>query len=385
MELRVSSMNKKIDIIGAGIAGLTAAITLARDGYAVTVFEQHADVGYRFNNDFQGLENWSSKIDIMQELASMGISLNFDYTPYSNGLIFTSRGQAISMQSRIPIFYLVCRGSNSETLDYALRRQAEECGVVIKFGKRIETHDGRAIIATGPKAGDIIAAGITFKTDSPDMAAVVFDDSMAPKGYGYLLVRRGKGTIASVIFREFRKASHYLTMCQELFKSRLTLDIREPKKFGGFGNFFMRKYQNRNNKLYVGEAAGFQDYLWGFGMRYAFRSGYLAAKSIIEESDYDMAWKRNLRPSLETSVVNRYLFERLGQRGYHYFANKLSTGEPVDILGKNYNPSLVKRLLSGVAVKIYTSRVKNRECNHVDCTCVWCTCAKNGQLGVFGN
>ncbi|NOY88702.1 MAG: NAD(P)/FAD-dependent oxidoreductase [FCB group bacterium] len=376
-------MRENINIIGAGLAGLTAAITLARNGFAVTVFEQHPDVGGRFNNDFQGLENWSSEIDVMEELTEMGLRLNFDYAPYSDGLILTPRGEVFTMRSDRTTFYLVSRGSTPETLDYGLKRQAEEYGVALKFGKRIDTYHGRVIVASGPKGADIIASGITFETDTPDIAAIVFDDSIAPKGYGYLLIRRGKGTIASVLFREFRKADHYRTMCIELFKNRLHLNITASRKFGGFGNFFLRKRQNRHNKLYVGEAAGFQDYLWGFGMRYAIRSGYLAAKSISEGFDYDTAWKRSLQPALETSLSNRYLFERLGQRGYHYLANRLRSREPRELLGRNYRPSLTKRLILGLAARKYTSRVKNRDCNHDDCSCVWCRCVQNGQFGVF--
>jgi flavin-dependent dehydrogenase len=314
---KVVDMQKQIDIIGAGLSGLTAAITLARHGYAVTVYEQHSDVGGRFNNDFQGLENWSSEVDILQELTAMGLRLNFVYAPYTDGLLLTPRGEIITVRSDKATFYLVSRGNAPETLDSGLKRQAEECGVILKFGRRIDTYQGRVIVATGPKGADIVASGITFETDAPDMAAIVFDDSVAPKGYGYLMIRQGKGTLATVLFRELRKARQYRTACIELFKNRLNVNIFSPRKFGGFGNFFLRKHQDRHNKLYVGEAAGFQDYLWGFGMRYAIRSGYLAARSIIDGTDYDTAWKHGLQPALETSLANRYLFEKLGQRGYH--------------------------------------------------------------------
>ena len=48
----------------------------------------------------------------------------------------------------------------------------------------------------------------------------------------------------------------------------------------------------QNQKLLVGEAAGFQDLFLGFGMKYAFLSGYIAAKSIIEEKNYDGLMER---------------------------------------------------------------------------------------------
>lgn len=50
-------------------------------------------------------------------------------------------------------------------------------------------------------------------------------------------------------------------------------------------------------------------------MRHTILSGYLAAKSFIDGSDYDMLWKRNLKPML-ASLINRYLFERFGHLGY---------------------------------------------------------------------
>lgn len=49
--------NGPINIVGAGPAGLAAAITLARAGRAVIVHEAQAEVGYRFQRDLQGLEN----------------------------------------------------------------------------------------------------------------------------------------------------------------------------------------------------------------------------------------------------------------------------------------------------------------------------------------
>jgi len=56
----MQSRNKKIEIAGAGPAGLTAAITLAQAGRKVVVHEAYKEVGHRFSRDFQGLENWTT-------------------------------------------------------------------------------------------------------------------------------------------------------------------------------------------------------------------------------------------------------------------------------------------------------------------------------------
>jgi flavin-dependent dehydrogenase len=91
-------------------------------------------------------------------------------------------------------------------------------------------------------------------------------------------------------------------------------------------------------------------------MRYAVISGYLAAKSILEGSDYDALWKGRLKRMLETSLINRYLFERWGHRGYRYLAKKFSSGNPCEFLRKHYNHSFFKNLLLPFAKKAYEER-----------------------------
>lgn len=53
-----------------------------------------------------------------------------------------------------------------------------------------------------------------------------------------------------------------------------------------FGNYGITPLIKHADKIIVGEAAGFQDANWGFGMRHAIESGYLAARAIIERQDY---------------------------------------------------------------------------------------------------
>src|SRR5262249_17773860 len=82
------------------------------------------------------------------------------------------------------------------------------------------------------------------------------------------------------------------------------------------GDFDLTRSTTVEYRRYVGEAAGFQDYLFGFGIRYALLSGALAARSIIEGVNYDKLCRDCLRSQLRTSLVNRYWYEFLGQSGY---------------------------------------------------------------------
>src|SRR5215211_9091382 len=70
-----------IRILGAGPAGLTAAITLARAGRSVTVYERASDVGTRHHGDYEAIENWTTHDDLYSELATWGLQTNFRCVP----------------------------------------------------------------------------------------------------------------------------------------------------------------------------------------------------------------------------------------------------------------------------------------------------------------
>lgn len=55
------------NILGAGPAGLSAAINLASAGYSVDVFEKNQEIGSVVKRNLQGLENWSDKKDVVKE------------------------------------------------------------------------------------------------------------------------------------------------------------------------------------------------------------------------------------------------------------------------------------------------------------------------------
>ncbi|NOY85968.1 MAG: NAD(P)/FAD-dependent oxidoreductase [Deltaproteobacteria bacterium] len=365
-----------VKIIGAGPAGLVAAIVLRRHGIPVTIFEKSPDVGHRLSGDFQGLENWSSNVDVTETLKNMGVEINFLCEPYFGGVIHSRGMEPVVIKSEKPSFYLVKRGPMSGTLDTGLKEQAQALGTEILFEHGMDHLSGPAIVGIGPKGADVIAMGITFDTSMEDTAVVVLDDDIAPKGYAYLLVNGGYGTMATVLYRNYRRSEEYFDNMMRFFNTKMDADVRNERKFGGFGNFFLRDTQVRNGKLYIGETAGFQDCLWGFGMRYSIASGCLAARSLIEKTSYDALWKNELAPMLETSLINRFLYEKLGHAGYRYLTRKLAKGDSNTFLMHHYNRSRIKHLLLPKARKNYVNRVKDESCNHLNCTCIWCRCER---------
>uniref|UniRef100_UPI000362A76B NAD(P)/FAD-dependent oxidoreductase n=1 Tax=Gracilimonas tropica TaxID=454600 RepID=UPI000362A76B len=337
-----------IHIIGAGPGGLVSAINLAKAGYSVSIYEMYHEVGKRFNHDFQGIENWSTKEDAQEFLRRIGISTNFLFEPFGNGDFYNPSGQKYNFRMSRPLFYMIERGSNEWSLDQGLKRQAIESGVNFHWGEKITKvpENGKVIISTGPKGADAIAKGIIFSTTHKNYFAAFLGDDIAPQGYAYLLVHEGKATFATCLFEEFPKSLHYFDKALEVLKKQVNIDIQDSKYFGGYVNFSLNQTLIKNNRIYyVGENAGFQDALFGFGMRYAMHSGYLAAQSIIENLSYQAFCKEHIIPKLEVSLANRWLFTRLEDLGYTIMLDRLKDKDDIiPVLRNQYNPSWYKRI-----------------------------------------
>ena len=367
--------SEAIRIAGAGPAGLAAAITLARAGREVIVHEARREVGYRFGRDLQGLENWTAAQDVIAELEALGLSTAFDKVACSSGTVYDRWGRGHIVQSKAPIFYIVERGPGAGSLDGALLAQARALGVTLRFNSRLERLEGRAVLAAGPRAADAIAVGYHFDTTMPDGFWAICDDSLAPQGYAYLLVMRGKGTVKSCMFSGFKSERLYVERTVEAFRRQVGLEMRDPQPHGGVGNFRVPASAYAGDHPVAGEEAGFQDALWGFGMRFAIRSGVLAARALIESKDYDALWQRELRPWLRTSIVNRAIYSMLGNPGYAWFVRRAAAMDAREFLRRVYSPSWLKRALEPWARMRYRSRRRDVSCDHVACSCVWCRCA----------
>jgi flavin-dependent dehydrogenase len=335
-----------VKILGAGIAGLTAAINLAEAGFHVTVYEKAPSVGNRFCNDFQGLENWSDEKDALELLEGLSIETNFWNRGVNEVLVYTDFKKEFVVRGKQSLFYLVERGPEN-SLEENLKNQALNAGAKIIFNSNVSEGDCD-IIATGPvgRKPFAIAKGIVFDTNAEDSATLVLNDKLAFKGYSYLLVAGGKATLASVVCGDFSRANNCFESTLRVLRKRRKLRIRNPRSFGGYGAFALNKSNSHNGKLFVGEAAGFQDFLLGFGMKHAFISGWLAAKSLIEGVDFEREWKRLLAGKMKASVSNRLLLELFGMRGYNYLVSQAANSkEPREWLRRFYACGFGKRLL----------------------------------------
>lgn len=367
-----------ITIVGAGPAGLACAIVLARGGANVVVREWKNGVGHRFHDDFQGIENWTHEADVLDELAEAGIAADFEHHGFDRGTVFDPTGRQHAVHGTRPLFYLVRRGPGAGTLDSALLEQARAAGVEVRFGDRVRAFEGAGVLAAGPREAGVIAAGHIFETDMADGAWLALGHEVAPGGYAYLLVQGGRGTVASCMFTRFRDQARHVAAAEDFFRTHAGLDMRNPRPFGGYGNMRLPRSAMQGGHPVIGEQAGFQDALAGFGMRYAIRSGVLAGQSLLDGGDYSARWQAELGPGLKAGISNRWIFNVAGEPGMRFAIGRLARRDAGDLLRRAYDLTPLKRLALPIALRRFRAPLADPSCSHEDCDCVWCRHGEHG-------
>ncbi len=370
-----------ITISGAGPAGLAAAITLAKAGQRVIVYERHAEVGSRFHGDLQGLENWTTTGNVLQELAGLGIETSFSATPFHDVTLFDPEGHEHHYHSPQPMAYIVHRGAAAGTLDSGLKDQALNAGVEIRFGKTCRQLPAGGIDAGGPHGADAIGVGYLFETDMADGAYVALSNQLAPGGYAYLLIQGGQGTLMSWMYADFHNEKIHLQRCEEFFYDKMKLEMKNPRHTGGAANFLYPRSARKGGLLYAGESAGFQDALWGFGMRYAMLSGCLAAKALLADrpEDYDRLWHKRLGGQLQAVLVNRYFYQRMNDRGFNLLLNSIDRAMQRKPDGRRWLHDYTalrfwKALCFPFINRLHHSKRSAPDASAEDCDCTWCRC-----------
>jgi flavin-dependent dehydrogenase len=316
-----------IRILGGGIAGLTAAITLRKAGYEVEVHEKKRFCG-KHTADHQYLENWTFDPDVLEYLRSIGIASGFYCKPIYTQTFFAPSGERYTGQSQGPLMYLVKRGAGEDSIDQSLCKQAETVGVRILYEAKFDRSKAE-IISTGSENPTAVATGVRFCSDLPDQSAVLLDNELSQNFYSYFIVNDGEAEIVSCNGLQVKDVPDRLQRTIERFEQLLNIKAGQiTERFACVCDFRTPVTAKIGKQLYVGEAAGFQDQLGGFGMGYAFRSGYLAAQTIIKKQDYDGLWKREFFKPLRISIWNKRLFAGLGNENYETVVGLLNSQNP---------------------------------------------------------
>jgi len=400
--------DRLIRIAGAGPSGLAAAIALARAGRNVEVHEAKRDVGTRFIGDLQIIEGASESEPVPDFLDRLGIERNFYFRAANWATFYDHRNKGRVIRSDKPYGWFIHRGAEEGTLDRGLLAQAQAAGAKVIFNSRLSP-DQADIVATGPASPDGLAKEMTWRVGggewgvgsgslngdaertssgsrlpiiepregsdprlpTPDsresshtphptphpheLIDVYFNHKLAPGGYSYLFILDGIATFGCAIVADFKRIDSYFDHSLAAAKRLHNLEISDDARTGySYMNFHLKQQSTSNGSRFVGEAAGFQDYLFGLGIRYALTSGSLAARSILEERDFDELWRHELGAKQETSLVNRFLYESGGNFGLSMFVRQASRAKDFHrYLSGWHRSSWWKKMLSPAVKKFW--------------------------------
>jgi hypothetical protein len=289
----------------------------------------------------------------------MDIQTDFYTNPWYSQEIMSPSGKKHVGTSKRPLMYLIKRGRQQDSLDSSLEKQAIRNQVKIFYNSRLSIKEAD-IVATGVNKPAFIATGVKFAYEHPDRSIVILDDDLSFKMYSYFIVNEHIAEIVSI--NPVRRRDHIerLDLTIKRFEEILGIAIESyTERFSASASLYFIQPAKVGSQYFIGEAAGFQDCLAGFGMMYAIKSGFFAARSIIEGSDYDDLWQKNFLKPMSNSVENRQIFEKLSNRGYEVLVDVLNSENKViqkflggdnmrHILKKIYNYSVPQPLRSAL-------------------------------------
>lgn len=351
-------MTDEIVIAGAGVAGLTAAINLKRAGRAVRIIERSRASGAQRFPDWDAIENWTANEDVPAFLQRIGVEgSRFRHVPHCDFSVIDPYGKRHEVHTRRPFFYLTKRGATAGGLEQGLQTQAEALDIPIEYGKPCPP--GQADIwaaGTFGQGSRFVSTGFTFQTDHPNWVCGLVDKNIAPRAYAYLAVVEGEGTMAVLLTEGWQRANQLVERAAAVFDQHTDMAMRERRKSGGSGGD-LAAFWNGANDFVIGEAAGFQDFLWGFGIRHALNSGYLAAQSIINGDNWQAVAEAQIRPLVRASLVNRWMYDRMPNRFYAWLIRRFAADSDLNAtVSRWYNPRAIHRLLWPFAERHFRRR-----------------------------
>ncbi len=327
---------KKIEIVGAGFAGLVAGINLAREGFEVTIYERQKQHGGRpsVRPDPAGSP---FNLDMLAEFIGIDISPACQLNKEFHFCIWGKK-KTLTYNEGCKT-YMVERGARESSLDSLLLREAEKAGVNILFNHSLERREqfenlpANAIITVGLEEDGyrvldqpsvpLYGYYARGKSNKMEPEVCLYFDSYT-KDYGFTSNINGC-CFAFLIGRVGQVPPDGPQRFREQVEQTCSYDLHGWQTFDTSVLPHASSSAPRlfwNNKILAGTVAGMMDPVLYFGMLGALISGKIAANAVtnpelarqqfeIATLKYKQAWVTKKLLNQSPDVIRRAVFSML--------------------------------------------------------------------------
>ncbi|MEW6552656.1 MAG: FAD-dependent oxidoreductase [Actinomycetota bacterium] len=286
----------EIAVVGAGLAGLVAAINCARAGHQVRVLEKYGRVGGEATNH-PSVDSTPMHAERLGEF--IGVKLEPPQVTPTRALRFYCFGERIDMDGTLMSLHAVERGTRSTSIENYLYERARDAGVEFEFGWQLRSQADLAelppgsIIATGLHAEPFLALNIPYQNvygytsrvryEGEPKAAAFFND--LTRDYCYLASANG---IAYALFFDRGRpvprdlVDVWATQLYEL--EGIRFDDWVPMQ----GTVAVKRLDNPRmfvaDKIVAGTLASMNDPIFLFGVHASLLSGRIAAMAVDDRA-----------------------------------------------------------------------------------------------------
>ncbi len=305
----------EINVVGAGLAGIAAAITLARRGYEVTVLEKEKKIGGPEalvpGIHFTGTESQGRFNDLV------GIDLSNDFRPALRASAYVGERE---VRTNPDVILLVERGPRPSSIDNSLLKTAEKAGVKFEFGQEVRSLDSLppgSIIACGhdpvlyqdlkQKTGYFHGFSYTEEIqDKKDSFGFTFIDDYATEAfYGGIV----NGLLYCLIYSMKPVNPEHLPRCERQIKERAGISIKswQECRVAYPFNLVLRPKLFLKDYILAGMVSGANTPSSGLGINAAFITGCIAAKAVWDkegaQNEFDFFIRHHLPWALLRIIV----------------------------------------------------------------------------------
>lgn len=347
----------KVAIMGAGLAGLSCAITLEKNGINPFIFEKRTQVGDRFVNG-----------EVMLSLLNRPVTDVIAYFSEKHGIFLSPVANIKQMllysqhkQADIKgvLGFSTLRGRDSDSLENQLARQVKNeifFNSKASYEELLEDYT-HVILATGDAT---YASRIqNFREDltvtlhgamvegyfDRYSVGVWLDNRFAPQGYGYLIPTSDKEANLVIAYPDYpeNRDTNINEMWSSFFK-KVCKDVDQDLKITD--KFEVTRYiigicekARIGNTFFVGNCFGSIMPFMGFGQYISLLTGVLAAKDICGQGSY-IELTKGIRKSYHNSVALRRVYERFNNSQQDWLVQKLNS----HISSKVFNTKVIDPL-----------------------------------------